>query len=88
MGTSSSESNRTLLGLVDKDETEIEIEPDALEDLYVKRRLFKDRLVLRPIGSELLDVVPGRHAEELELRVSRKLRSRVDHLIDTFWSQV
>lgn len=63
-----------LMGLLDTETDVVKIEPSALETLYVRHGLFRDRLVLQPKRKELLDVVPGEHANTIALRVKRKNR--------------
>ncbi len=76
----------TLLGLIDKDEQMVKIEPGALEDLHIKRGIVKDRLVIKPMGVELLDAIPGNHVDEVALKVSKRLHSKLKDLVDGFWS--
>jgi len=75
-----------LFGLLDKDEETVKIEPGALEDLQIKRGTFKDRLVIKPLGVELLDAIPGDHVDEVILKVSRKRRAKLEDLVEKFWS--
>lgn len=75
---------KALMGLFDTDKQTIKIERDALIDLRVKRGLFRDRLVLEPKKSDLLDIVPGNHRTAIELRVSRKQRRDAERLVDEF----
>jgi len=70
-----------LLGLIDEERDLIKIEPGALSDIYVARRLFKDRLVLVPKKYDLLQAVPGKHANELRLKVWVKKRKQLNRLI-------
>jgi hypothetical protein len=74
----------SLLGLLDTDEDVIQIEPDELEEIRVKRGLFRDRLVITPWETDVLDRVPGRHPSSLELRIWRKHRDALEHLVDRF----
>jgi len=47
------EIKQSLAGLVDTDNEVVKIEPDALKEIYLQRRLFKDRLVLVPKKNRL-----------------------------------
>lgn len=71
----------SLLGEWDKDLTTIEIEPAVLAEIRLDRRLFRDRLVLRPTSRTLLDAVPGNHAREVALEIWRWRRDDVIRLI-------
>jgi hypothetical protein len=71
-----------LLGEWDQDLKTIEIEPSALLEIRLERRLFKDRLALRPVARDLLEAVPGKHAREVVLEIWMKHRSAVVDLVD------
>jgi len=75
------EVKNKLLGLIDEERDLIKIEPGALRDIYVARRPFKDRLVLVPKKVDLLEAVPGKHANELRLKVWVTKRKQLDRLI-------
>lgn len=70
-----------LFGILDEEKRRIEIEPGALEELRVEWRFFKDRLILRPRSTTLLDVIPGEHRAAVELRVWRKYRVDLMQLV-------
>ena len=70
-----------LLGLVDEDRETIKIEPSALRDIRIQKRPFKDRLVLAPKRRDLLEVVPGNHANDVRLKIWRTKRSQTEQLI-------
>lgn len=72
------------LGEFDEDRRTIQVEPDALRSLDLRRGLLRDRLVIVPWRSELLEAVPGEHANAVELRVRRKHRADLEALIDDF----
>lgn len=76
----------SLLGLLDTDREIVKIEPGALESLEIKHGLFKDRLVIKPLGVELLDAIPGDHVDSIELKVSKKSRAKLENLVGKFWS--
>ncbi len=69
------------LGLGDKDQQTIKVDAAALDGVYLKRGLVKDRVCLRPKRFELLDVVPGTHDAELRLQVKRADRARAERLV-------
>jgi len=70
-----------LLGLIDEETDLIKIEPGALKDVYIANRPFKLRLVLEPKKRDLLDAVPGKHANDLRLKIWVTKRKQVDRLI-------
>jgi len=78
------EIKQSLAGLVDTDNEVVKIEPSALNDIFIQRRWFKDRLVLVPKKRELLDVIPGKHVNDVRLRIWRTKRSEVENLIEEF----
>jgi hypothetical protein len=73
-----------LLGAVDVEKDLIKIEPQALEELYIRYGVFKDRLVIRPKQATLLDLVPGEHDLVIQLRVWRTARPDLEQLVGTF----
>lgn len=75
---------QSLAGLVNTDSEMVKIEPGALKDIYLQRRWFKDRLVLVPKKRELLDVIPGKHLSDVQLRIWRSKRAEVERLIEEF----
>ena len=78
------EINNKLLGLVDAETDVIKIEPNALTDIYIKHRPFKDRLVLEPKKRDLLDAVPGKHANDVQLKIWKTKRKQVVQLVAEF----
>jgi hypothetical protein len=74
----------TLAGLMDKKVSTIKILPAALKSVDIHRGLTKDRLVLRPNRSELLDAIPGEHPVALELRVKKKYSRDLDDLLAAY----
>lgn len=70
-----------LLGLVDEETDVIKIEPTAIQDIRIQRRAFKDRLVITPKKHELLDIVPGKHANDVQLRIWKRHRQNLDRLV-------
>jgi len=73
-----------LLGLVDSDTNLIKIEPNALTDLHIKYRPFKDSLVLSPKKIDLLEAVPGKHASSVQLKIWKTKRKQVMELVAEF----
>lgn len=76
------EVQNALLGVLDVEKERIKVEPNALEDLHIKRGLIKDRLVLKPKRVDLLDLVPGDHRVAVELRIWRKHRDDLEALVE------
>jgi hypothetical protein len=76
--------DQALLGMIDAEKDIIKIDTNALRDLHVRRGLFRDRLVIRPKKSQLLDLVPGEHRDAVELRVRRKYRPDLMRLVEKF----
>ena len=72
---------RKLLGMMEDEPEMVKIEPSALRDIYLKRRMFKDRLVLVPKKRDLLDSLPGKHVSDVRLRIWRSKRGQVEQLI-------
>ena len=70
-----------LFGLVDEDKELIKIEPSALRDIRIQKRPFKDRLVLAPKRHDLLDAIPGNHANDVRLKIWRTKRNQTEQLI-------
>jgi hypothetical protein len=77
-----------IIGLIGKEKLTVTVPAGALEDMYLKKGWFKDRLVIRPLEFDVLDTVPGEHVDQLELKVSRKYRAEVRDLVSQFWSTV
>ena len=72
-----------LLGIADVEE--VKIEPAALSDLYVKKGLLIDKLVVEPKSIALLDVIPGDHPSSVKLKVWRKYRTELYQIVDGFY---
>ncbi len=70
-----------LLGLIDEDRDVIKIEATAISDIRLQKRPFKDRLIITPKKHELLDLVPGKHPNDLRLRIWRNKRSETERLM-------
>ena len=75
------ELTNKLLGLIDEDREIIKIEPTALREVRLQRRPFKDRLILAPKKRDLLDLIPGKHASDVRLRIWRTNRSDTEQLL-------
>lgn len=67
-----------LLGFLDVSRSQLRIEPEALEAVTLQHGWIRDRLLLRPWGSELLDLIPGNHPGEVSLRAWRSHRSTLE----------
>lgn len=70
-----------LLGLIDEDRDIIKVEPTALLDVDIKKRPFKDRLVITPKKHDLLDAIPGKHANDVQLRIWKTKRRELQRLV-------
>lgn len=75
------EVSHKLIGLIDEEVETVKIEPSALQDIYLKTGFFKDRLILVPKKRELLEVVPGKHVNDVRLRIWRSQRRMIRELI-------
>lgn len=73
-----------LLDELDVEKDIVKIEPTALADVWIKRGLLRDRLVLEPKRRELLDLIPGEHRNALELRIWRKYRDDLIRLVEEY----
>lgn len=60
----------------------VKIELAALSDIRIDKRIFRDRLYIRPKSNKLLEAIPGKHLGEVKLLVWRKHRSSALGLID------
>lgn len=72
------------LGEFDVEKEVVKIEAAALKDVWIKKGLFRDRLVLEPKRMELLDLIPGEHRTALELRVWRRYRDDLVRLVEEY----
>lgn len=70
-----------LIGLVDEERDLIKVEPTALSEIRLQKRPFKDRLILVPKRRDLLDAIPGNHANDVRLRIWRTKRSQTEQLV-------
>ena len=75
------EVKHKLLGLVDEESETVKIEQSALADIYLKTGWFKDRLVLVPKKRDLLDIIPGKHVNDVRLRIWKTKRRQVEQLV-------
>ncbi len=69
------------LKLIKQDPETVKIALGALWGMHLKKGIRGDWLYIRPRGTELLRVMPGRHREEVRLRIRRKYRDQVKDLI-------
>ena len=72
------------IGLIKAGEEVIKVEPGALEELRIKRGWFRDKLILKPWHAELLDMIPGEHRAQIELKVQRKQRKELEGLVQEY----
>ena len=70
------------LGMFKQKPEIIKIEFSAIDEIRHERRLVSDRLYVRPKRVQLLDVMPGKHAIEVKLKIKRKYRTRMLLLVD------
>ena len=70
-----------LLGLLDEQRDTIKVALTAIESVRVRRKLIRDRLIVRPRSFELLEAVPGDHDREVALRTKRRHRDCVEDLV-------
>ena len=70
------------MGIIKQSPETIKIELAALSDLRIDKRIFRDRLFIRPKTNKLLEAVPGKHLGELKLLIWRKHRTSTLGLID------
>ena len=70
------------MGLFKQKPEIIKIEFAAIDEIRLEKRLISDRLYIRPKRLKLLEVVPGKHAMEVKLKIRRKHRTRTLLLID------
>lgn len=73
----------SFMGEFNKKQRVVKIEHEALEDAYLKKGLFRDRICLVPKAEELLKAIPGSHIGELVLKTSRRNRADAEDLIET-----
>jgi hypothetical protein len=75
----------SLMGEWDKDHQVIKIEYDALREIGIDKGLFFDKLVIRPKSAQLLELIPGENPIEVNLRVWRRHRKKLERLLNDFW---
>ncbi len=78
----------SFMGEFNKEQRVIKIEHKALEDAYLRKGVFRDRICLVPKGEELFKAIPGAHIGELVLKTSRRHRSDAEDLIETIDRQM
>lgn len=71
-----------LVGEFDKDQFVIKIEPRALDAIRLARGIVRDRICVRPKKRDLLAVMPGEYAQELQLKVWRTHRRAAEKLVE------
>lgn len=70
-----------LVGEFDTEKQLIKVAPQALLSVRLDERRVNDRLYIRPRSRDLLHAMPGSYKEELELKISRKHREKVEQLL-------
>lgn len=75
------EVQNALVGRFDTEREVIKVSPHALQEVRLAERRFQDRLYIRPKNRDLLDAMPGSYAVEVELKVRRAHRERVQRLM-------
>ena len=73
--------NSKILGLIDEDVEVIKIEPSAIVLVQIKNGLFRNKLIITPKKSELLDLIPGDHAASVSFRIKNKYRTELAVLV-------
>ena len=76
------------LGLYKRPAETIKIEFAALADVKIEKRIFRDRVLIRPRTRRLLEAVPGKHVGEVRLKVWRRYRPSVTGLVDEVQYQI
>jgi len=71
----------SLVGEFDKEQFTVKIEPAALADIRLDRGIVRDRICVRPKTRDLLAVIPGEYAEELQLKVWVTRRADAERLV-------
>ncbi len=75
----------SLMGEWDKDHQVIKIEYDALNEIGIAKGLFYDKLIIRPKRPQLLEMIPGEHPVDVELKVWKTKRKQLQELVKQFW---
>jgi hypothetical protein len=70
-------------GGVRKEQQVIEVDPRALDDIWFKQGVVRDRLILKPTKRDLFRVMPGmyRGKETLTLSLKTVYRTAAEHLV-------
>ncbi len=76
------EIETALMGEFNKEQQIIKVEPAALAEIRLDRGVFRDRLCIRPKKRELLQVIPGKHLGELQLKLWSKYRGQAEQLVE------
>jgi hypothetical protein len=71
------------MGLFKRSPETIKIEFGAIDEVRLEKRLVSDRVYIRPRRLRFLEVMPGKHAMEVRLKVKRKHRTRALLLVDS-----
>jgi len=70
------------MGMFKQPAETVKIELAALSDIRIEKRIFRDRVYIRPKTNMLLEAIPGKHLGEVKLLVWRKHRTSALSLID------
>ena len=70
------------MGMFKQSPETIKIELAALSDIRLEKKIFRDRLYIRPKTNKLLDVIPGKHLGEIMVKVWRKHRAASMSMVD------
>jgi hypothetical protein len=70
------------MGMFKQSPETIKIELAALSDIRLEKKIFRDRLYIRPKTNKLLDVIPGKHLGEIMVKVWRKHRPASMSMVD------
>ena len=73
----------TTLGMFKREPEIIKIEIAAIDEMRLEKRLFSDRLYIRPKRMKLLEVMPGKHGLEVKLKVRKRHRGSALVLVDS-----
>jgi len=76
------------MGVYKRPAETIKIEFAALSDIRHEKRIFRDRLLVRPRTRQLLEAMPGKHLGEIKLKIWRRYRPSLGSLIDEVQFQI
>jgi hypothetical protein len=70
------------IGEFDKEHMVIKVEPQALQAIRFDRGIIRDRICIQPKKRDLLTVMPGTYAEELQLKIWNTYRADAKPLVE------